>query len=69
MLQTEILAETNQYLSSRAASPSEPEAEPEPRDEPAEPETDDGPDDDSNPLRENVPDDWLDPKPFDPAGR
>jgi hypothetical protein len=69
MLQTEILVETNQYLSSRSASPSEPEAEPEPRDEPSEPETHDGPDDDSNRLPENVPDDWLDPKPFDPAGR
>lgn len=27
------------------------------------------PDDDSEPLPESVPDDWLDQKPFDPAGR
>ena len=67
MLETEILVETNQYLSSRSASPDDPKAEP--QDEPAEPETQDGPDDGSNQVPENFPDDWLDPKPFDPAGR
>jgi hypothetical protein len=67
MLKTEILAEMNQYVASRSASPDDPKAEP--QDEPAEPETQDGPDDGSNQVPENFPDDWLDPKPFDPAGR
>jgi len=34
-----------------------------------EPEPEDGGNGDPDALPENVPDDWLDPKPFDPAGR
>jgi hypothetical protein len=40
------------------------ESEPEPTD--ADPEPADA---DREPMPESVPDDWLDPKPFDPAGR
>jgi hypothetical protein len=69
MLQSEILVEMNQYVASRSALRDEREAEPQPQDEPAESEAQDGQDDRSNQLPENVPDDWLDPKPFDPAGR
>jgi hypothetical protein len=38
-------------------------------DESDQPDTPDEGEEDPNALPENVPDDWLDPKPFDPAGR
>lgn len=69
MRQNEILVDMNQYLASRSASPNEPEAAPQREDESAEPEAQDGQDGGSSQIPENVPDDWLDPKPFDPAGR
>lgn len=40
------------------------------REEPEEPESAEEPEVEDEPLvPENVPDDWLDQKPFDPAGR
>jgi len=69
MLQRETPVVMNEDVAGRSASHDEPDAEPQPGVEPAEPEAEDGPDDGSNQIPENVPDDWLDPKPFDPAGR
>lgn len=69
MLQSEVRVEMNPYVATRSGSSNEPTAKPHTHDEPEAPETENGPDDSSNEVPENVPDDWLDPKPFDPAGR
>ena len=68
MLQSEILGVIN-HVASSSTSRDEPTMEPQPPDAPAAPEAEDGQDDNSDELPANVPDDWLDPKPFDPAGR
>jgi hypothetical protein len=63
------MLQMNQSVASTPAHPDEPRTQPQPEGEPPEPDADDGPDGDSNQVPDSVPDDWLDPKPFDPAGR
>lgn len=69
MLESEIRVEVSPYVATGSASRDEPTAEPDTHDEPEAPEAENGPDASPDEVPENVPDDWLDSKPFDPAGR